>query len=162
MTACFSSIEDLVDDFFPGHSVAANQIIEAQREEQRAEGVQIATDAPRTLNEQLLSIQARLRPAHQILRRLQRIRAQAISSLWPGVQAPRTPSRTADWLEVAADRLEAWKGSVAREGACRALEFVKAWYPGIDVAQLTMFWLEAQEELVAGGSRAYQQGGGDC
>nr|XP_020181309.1 eukaryotic translation initiation factor 5B-like [Aegilops tauschii subsp. strangulata] len=106
MMACFSSIEDLVEYFFPGYSVVANQIIEAQHKERRAEGVQI-----------------------------------------PGVQAPRTPSRTADWLEVAAGRLEAWKGSAARAGAHRALEFVKAWYPGLDLAQLTMFRLEAREEL---------------
>ena len=63
--------------------------------------------------------------------------------------APRTPSRTANWLEVAADRLEAWKGSSARAGAHRASEFVKAWYPGLNLAQLTMFRQEAQEELVA-------------
>ena len=29
------------------------------------------------------------------------------------------------------------------------MEFVKAWYPGLDLAQLAMFWLEAQEELAA-------------
>ena len=103
-------------------------MIEAQREERRAEGVQIAADAPRTLNEQILSIQARLSPAHQMLRRLQCIGTQAVSALWPGLPAPRTPSRTANWLEVAAGRLEAWKGSAARAGARRALEFVKAWY----------------------------------
>ena len=114
-------------DFFLGHPVAANQIIEAQRKEQRAEGVPIAADAPRTLNEQLLSIQAHLRPAHQMLRRLQCVGAQAISALWPGMPAPCTPSRTADWLEVVAGRLEAWKGSSAWAGANRALEFVKTW-----------------------------------
>ena len=68
-------------DFFPGHSVAPKQIIEAQRKERRAEGVQIAADAPRTLNEQILSIQARLRPTHQVMRHLQRVGAQAISAL---------------------------------------------------------------------------------
>ena len=124
-------------------------MIEAQREEQRVEGAQIAADAPQTLGEQVLSIQARLRPAHRTLRRLQRIGAQAVSALWLGLTAPRTPSRTADWLQVAADRLEAWKCSAARAGARRALEFVKAWYPGLDLAQLTTFRLEAQEELAA-------------
>ena len=82
-----------------------------------------------------------------MLRRLQRVGAQAIAALWPDMPAPRTPSRTADWLEVAAGRLEAWKGSSARAGARRALEFVKAWYPGLSLAQLAMFLLEAQEEL---------------
>ena len=57
-------------EFFPGYSGAANQAIEAYREERRAEGAQIAADAPRTLSEQLLSIQAHLRPAHRMLRRL--------------------------------------------------------------------------------------------
>ena len=33
-------------DFFPGHSDAANQAIEADREGRRAEGAQIAADAP--------------------------------------------------------------------------------------------------------------------
>ena len=61
--------------------------------------------------------------------------------------APRTPSRTTDWLEVAVGRLEAWKGSSARAGARRALDFVKAWYPGLSLAQLATFRLEAQEEL---------------
>ena len=84
-----------------------------------------------------------------MLRHLQRVGAQAIAALWPDMPAPRTPSRTADWLEVAAGRLEAWKGSSARAGACRALEFVKAWYPGLNLAQLTTFRQEAQEELVA-------------
>nr|XP_020182865.1 actin cytoskeleton-regulatory complex protein PAN1-like [Aegilops tauschii subsp. strangulata] len=70
-------------NFFPGHSGAANQAIKADREGRRAEGAQIAVDAPRTLGEQLLSIEARLRPAHRMLRRLQRVGAQAIAALWP-------------------------------------------------------------------------------
>ena len=82
-----------------------------------------------------------------MLRRLQRVGAQVLAALWPGEVIPRTPSRTADWLEVAAGRLEAWKGSSARAGARRALEFVQAWYPGLSLAQLAMFRLEAQEEL---------------
>ena len=88
-------------------------MIEAQREERKAGVAQIAADALRTLGEQVLSIQARLRPAHRMLRRLQRIGAQAVSALWPGLPAPCTPSQTADWLEVAAGRLEAWTGSAA-------------------------------------------------
>ena len=48
---------------------------------------------------------------------------------------------------MAAGRLEAWKGSAARAGACRALEFAKAWYPGLSLAQLATFRLEAQAEL---------------
>ena len=99
-------------------------MIEAQCEERRPEGAQIAVDAPQTLGEQILSIQAWLWPAHRMLHRLQRIGAQAVFALWPGLPALRTPSRTADWLEVAAGRLEAWKGSAARAGARRALEFV--------------------------------------
>ena len=82
-----------------------------------------------------------------MLRRLQCVSTQAIAALWPDMPAPRTPSRTADWLEGAAGRLEAWKGSSARAGARRALEFVKAWYPGLSLAQLATFRLEAQAEL---------------
>ena len=70
-------------DFFPGHSQAANQAIEVEREGRRAAGVEIAANAPWTLDEQLLSIEARLRPAHRMLRRLQRVGAQAIAALWP-------------------------------------------------------------------------------
>nr|XP_020182520.1 uncharacterized protein LOC109768189 [Aegilops tauschii subsp. strangulata] len=149
LTAGFGEIEDMVDDFFPGHSGAANQAIEADREGRRTEGAVIAADAPRTLSEQLLSIQAHLRPSHRMLHRLQRVGAQAIAALWPYMPAPHTPSRTADWLEVAADRLEAWKGSSARARARRALEFVNAWYPGLNLAQLATLRLEAQEQLVA-------------
>ena len=69
-----------------------------------------------------------------MLRRLQRVGAQAIAALWPDMQAPRTPSLTANWLDVAAGHLEAWKGSSARAGARQALEFVKAWYPGLNLA----------------------------
>ena len=58
-----------------------------------------------------------------------------------------TASRTADWLEVTAGRLEAWKGSSARAGARRALEFVKAWYPGLDLDRLAAFRSEAQAKL---------------
>ena len=105
----------------------------------RASGAEIAANAPRTVDEQLLSIEARLRPAHQLMRRLQRAGAQAVAALWPDMLALRTPSRTTNWLEVAAGRLEAWKGSSARAGARRALEFVKAWYLGLNLAQLTMF-----------------------
>nr|XP_020195158.1 uncharacterized protein LOC109780987 [Aegilops tauschii subsp. strangulata] len=57
LTAGFGKIRDMVDDFLPGHSAAANQAIEADRVERRAEGAQIAANAPRTLSEQLLSIQ---------------------------------------------------------------------------------------------------------
>ena len=82
-----------------------------------------------------------------MLRRHQRVGTQAIAALWPDMQAPRTPSQTTDWLEVAAGRLEAWKGSSARAGARQALEFAKAWYPGLSLAQLATFRLEARAEL---------------
>ena len=83
------------------------------------------------------------------MRRLQRAGAQAVAALWPDMPALCTASQTADWLEVAAGRLEAWKGSSARAGARRALEFVKPWYPGLDLDRLAAFWSEAQAELVA-------------
>ena len=60
---------------------------------------------------------------------------------------PRTPSRTADWLEVAVGRFEAWKASAARSGAGRALEFVKAWYPGLNLDQLATWRQQADMEL---------------
>ena len=52
---------------------------------------------------------------------------------------------------MAIGRFDAWKGCSARAGARRALEFVKAWYPGLNLAQLAMFRQEAREELVAVG-----------
>ena len=131
-------------DFFPGHSQAVPLAIEAAREARRAKGEVIAANAPRTIDEQLLSIGARLCPAHRLLRRLQRAGAQVVAALWPDVPALRTASRTTDWLEVAAGRLEAWKGSSARAGAHWALEFVKAWYPGLDLDRLAAFRSEAQ------------------
>ena len=82
--------------FFPGHSQAATQAIEADREARRANGADIAANSPRTLDEQLLSIEARLRPTHRMLRQLQRAGAQAIAALWPDMPVLRTPSRTAD------------------------------------------------------------------
>ena len=126
-------------DFFPGHSQAVPLAIEADREARRANGEVIAANAPLTVDEQLLSIEARLRPAHRRMRRLQRVGAQAVAALWPDMPALCTASRTADWLEVAAGRLEAWKGSSAWAGARRALEFVKAWYPGLDLDRLAAF-----------------------
>ena len=84
-----------------------------------------------------------------MLRRLQHVGAQAIAALWPDMQASRTPSLMANWLEVVAGRLEAWKGSKARAGARRALEFVKAWYPGLDLHRLAKLRSEAQPELAA-------------
>ena len=104
-------------DFFPGHSQAVTQAIEADREARRANGAEIAANAPLTIDEHLLSIEARLRPAHRLMRRIQRTGAQAVAALWPDTPVLRTASRTADWLEVAAGRLEAWKGSSARAGA---------------------------------------------
>nr|XP_020178799.2 uncharacterized protein LOC109764369 [Aegilops tauschii subsp. strangulata] len=145
----YSKIEDMLDEYFPGHAVAASQAIEAHRDERRLAGAEITPNAPRTLSEQLLAVQARLQPAHWAFRRLQRVRAQVVSALWPGTPVLRTPSRTADWLEVAVGRFEAWKGSVARASARRAFEFVKAWYPGLSLAQLATFRLEASEELAA-------------
>ena len=111
--------------------------------------MEIAANGPQTVDEQLLSIEARLRLAHRLMRRLQHAGAQAVAALWPDMPALRTASRTADWLEVAAGRLEAWKGSSARAGARRALEFVKVWYPGLDLDRLAAFRSEAQAELVA-------------
>ncbi|XP_044363095.1 uncharacterized protein [Triticum aestivum] len=145
----FHEIEDIVDDFFPGHSQAAIQAIKADHEGRRAEGAEITADAPRTLDEHILSIEARLRPTHRMLRWLQHVGAQAIAALWSDMQAPRTPGQTTDWLEVAAGRLEAWTGSSAQAGARRALEFVKAWYPGLDLDQLATLRSEAQPELAA-------------
>ena len=82
-----------------------------------------------------------------MLRRLQRAGAQVLAALWPSETIPRTPSRTADWLEVAVGRFEAWKASAARLGAGRALEFVRAWYPGLNLDQLRTWRLEADEEM---------------
>ena len=50
-------------EYFPSYSTAANQIIEARREAQRQAGAEIAPNARRSLEEQLLAIQARLRLA---------------------------------------------------------------------------------------------------
>lgn len=72
LTSGYHEIEDIVDDFFPGHSQAVPLAIEAAREARRAKGEEIAANAPRTIDEQLLSIETRLRPAHRLLRRLQR------------------------------------------------------------------------------------------
>jgi hypothetical protein len=108
--------------------------IKAQREERRRRGKEIAQDWPRTLREQLMAVRMRLEPTRRLLHRLQRAGSQVLEGLWPGARIPRTPSRTADWLEVAADRLEAWKSSVARSRAAKALEFVKAWYPDLRLA----------------------------
>ena len=66
---------------------------------------------------------------------------------WPGEVVPRTPSRTADWLELAVGRFEAWKASTARSGARRALEFIKAWYPGLSLDQLATWRQQADTEL---------------
>lgn len=62
---------------------------------------------------------------------------------------PRTPSRTADWLEVAIGRFEAWKASAAWCGARWALEFVRAWYPRPSLDQLRTWRQEADRELEA-------------
>ena len=72
-----------------------------------------------------------------------------MAALWPGQVVPRTPSRTADWLEVAVRRFEAWKASAARSGARQALEFVKAWYPGLTLDQLATWRQQADAELAA-------------
>src|SRR4051812_47840567 len=64
----------LCADYFPGNSIIATQTIEAHREARRQAGVEIAPDVNQTLEEQLLAIQARLQPAHRMLRRLQRAR----------------------------------------------------------------------------------------
>ena len=42
---CFF-VSSVLADFFPGHSQAAIQAIEADREGRRAEGAEIAADAP--------------------------------------------------------------------------------------------------------------------
>ena len=134
-------------EYFPGYSTAANQTIEARRQARRQAGFEISPTAGRSLEEQLLAIQARIQPAHRLLRRLQRAGAQVLAALWPGQVVPRTPSRTADWLEVAVGRFEAWKASAARSGARRALEFVKAWYPGLSLDQLATWRQQADTEL---------------
>ena len=70
-----------------------------------------------------------------------------MAALWPGQVIPRTPSRTADWLEVVVGRFEAWKASAARSGAGRALEFVKAWHPGLSLDQLATWQQQADTDL---------------
>lgn len=139
----------LCADYFPGYSPAATQAIEAYRDTRWHAGAEIAPNASQSLEEQLLGLQARLQPAHRMLRRLQRAGAQVLAALWPGEVIPRTPSRTADWLEVAVGHFEAWKASAACSGAGRALEFIRAWYPGLNLDQLSTWRQEADEELEA-------------
>ena len=50
----------LCADYFPGYSVFATQTIEAHHEARRQAGAEIAPDTSRTLEEQLLAVQARL------------------------------------------------------------------------------------------------------
>ena len=71
----------LCADYFPGYSVIAAQTIEAHREARQQAGAEIAPDASRTHEEQLLAVQARLQPAHRMLRRLQRAGAQVLAAL---------------------------------------------------------------------------------
>ena len=149
MTLCFFSFFLSCAEYFTGYSTAANQIVEAHRKAQRQAGAEIALDARWSLQEQLLAIQARLQPAHRMLRRLQRVGAQVVAALWPGEVVPHTPSRTANRLEVAVGRFEAWKASAAVSGARRALEFIKAWYPELNLDQLAIWQQEADEELEA-------------
>ena len=137
----------LCADYFPDYYVFATQTIEAHHEACHQAGADITPDMSRMLEEKLLAVQARLQPAHRMLRRLHRAGAQVLAALWPSETIPRTPSRTADWLEVAVGRFEAWKASAARLGAERALEFVRAWYPGLNLDQLRTWRLEADEEL---------------
>ena len=68
-------------DYFPGYSAFAAQSIEAHREARRQAGANIAPDANRMLEEQLLAVQARLQPAHRMLGRLQRAGAQVLAAL---------------------------------------------------------------------------------
>ena len=143
----FSSFLLLRAEYFPGYSSAANQTIEARRQARRQAGFEISPTAGRSLEEQLLAIQARIQLAHRLLRWLQRAGAQVLAALWPDQAVPRTPSRTADWLEVAVGCFEAWKASAARSGARRALEFVKAWYPGLNLEQLATWRQQADTEL---------------
>ena len=114
----------LCADYFPGYSAAATQAIEAYRDARWQAGAEIAPNASRSLEEQLLGLQARLQPAHCMLHRLQRDGALVLAAPWPGEVIPRTPSRSTDWLEVAVGRFEAWKASAARSGIGQALEFV--------------------------------------
>nr|XP_020163246.1 uncharacterized abhydrolase domain-containing protein DDB_G0269086-like [Aegilops tauschii subsp. strangulata] len=151
----YGKIEDLLDEYFPVYTVAASQAVEARRDERRLDGATIAPNAPRTLTEQMLAIQARLQPVHRALRRLQRAEAQVVSALWPGTPVLCTVSRTSDWFVVAIGRIEAWKGSPARAGARRALEFIKGCYPGLNLDQLATLHAEAGEELDAVASELY-------
>ena len=148
LTLCFLPFFSCTE-YFPGYSVAANQVVEARCDAQRQAGAEIAPDARRSLEEQLLAIQARLQLAHRMLCHLQRVGAQVLAALWPGEVVPQTPGRTADWLEVAVGRFEAWKPSAARSGDRRAWEFVKAWYPELNLDQLATWRQEADAELEA-------------
>nr|XP_020152684.1 tol-Pal system protein TolA-like [Aegilops tauschii subsp. strangulata] len=56
----YGQIEDMLDEYFPGHAIAASQAVKARRNERRQAGAEIAPNAPRTLCEQLLAVQARL------------------------------------------------------------------------------------------------------
>ena len=80
-----------------------------------------------------------------------------VSALWLGTPILCTCSWTSDWLEVAIGRFEAWKGSCARAGARRALEFVKGWYPGLNLDQLATLRAEASEELEAVAPQLYHR-----
>ena len=78
-------------DYFPGYSVFTTQTIEAYHEARRQAGADITSDTSRTLEEQLLAVQARLQPAHRMLRRLQHAGAQVLAALWPSETIPHTP-----------------------------------------------------------------------
>ena len=58
---------------------------------------------------------------------------------------------------MAIGRFKTWKGSAARAGARWSLEFVKGWYPGLNLAQLATLHAEAGEELAAVAPELYHR-----
>ena len=94
-------------EYFPDHTGAISQGIEERHERLRRVGMAIEKNRPRNLDKQFRAVQLRLTPVRRLLRRFQRAGSLVWEGLWLNVQVPRTPGRTVDWLEVAAERLDA-------------------------------------------------------
>jgi hypothetical protein len=85
------------------------------------------------IEDYLIALEACLIPLGESCSEVVKAAIHACGQLWPGQDPPKEFAALAHSLRNSGDRLDDWRGSAARAGADKLLEFLVSWYDDLNL-----------------------------
>jgi hypothetical protein len=128
--AIFSEVFDSCSESFPeAVSAIAAAVAEAQQ-------VRTGSSAPSSeweIEYYFVALEACLVPLGEICSEVAKAAIYTFRQLWPDREPPKQFAALAHSLHMSGDRLDDWRGSAARAGADKLLEFIVSWYETLNL-----------------------------